>query len=396
MARPSPPAVPPKRTLARVNSVPIFSPVTPVDRIRRTSTPTEHGVPAVAPAAIPEQQKQVPVQPEMTPEEAKQERKRLKKIERKAAKFQRREAKRARKETATTTAPNAASHEPQAEGCPEPAPHQLQVAVAQPKPAPSQPMTVKQEPGTVGPRAIPTIKVAARKSSAKPSQRPGAAAPSDTAEPNQAVKAAQTPVRTDEAEHAAREQATQDNFVRANTASQVGTPQTANRDTRSPSLETLLDRTMYAEKYGEAETVTPTPQPGTETTPSAPATQAAAETQPAPQTQAASQTQSAPEAPSASQTQSSPEAPSASQTQSAPEAPSASQTQSAPEAPSAQVAGTAAPEAQQQEQLAQIPGPRRRREMTTEQKALHARYMRFSRSFQRPLDGYHEIAIIVI
>ena len=356
---PSPPTVKTKPTLARVNSVPIFSPPsTPVERIRRTNTPTAHVVPAVAPAATTQSQEQAPVQPQMTPDEARKEKKRLKRIERKEAKRQRKEAKRARVDAATTTAHNDASHQPQAEGCPAPAPQQMPVAEAMPNPAPSQPMTVKQEPGTVGP------KVAAKKSAAKPSQRPGTAAPSNTANPPQAVKAADTPVRTEEAEHAARQQATQENLQRANTVSQMGTPQTANRDNRSPSLETALEKEMHVQPHGDTEAVTHNDKPGTAGTQSATGTHAA---------------------PTAPGTQAAPTAPGM---QAAPTAPGTQAAPTAPLTPCQLALATALVETRQE-----VPGPKRRKEMTPEQKALHARYMRFSRSFDRPLDGYPEIAL---
>ena len=175
---------------------------------------------------------------------------------------------------------------------------------------------------------------AAKKAAAKP--KPSSVSPTSTelcpvkAEP--ATNQARTPARTESHEDTARAQAAHDNLNRASTGSQLAaTPR--NPFEEEDEIEAALDRAVKRE---ERQPSTPTQAP-----------------------------------------------------QHSRQAPPPKQSRQAPEAPQAEGHphnGDSDSQEQQQQNIDEQRGRKKKRVKTAAAKAAHARYMRFSRSFDRPLD----------
>lgn len=316
--------------ILRVNSVPVLSPHTPVEKIRRTFTPTP------APVLPGQNNNASACEPnsatdaiENADEGQKKKKKKMKK----------------RRHVHARTDTPVDGEEPE----PTATPSTVQYALP---PSPADNTTVHTsvvqaestavEGNKQPPENTAVIQKRDRLTACK-------AAPKPSLAPR--VKQQNTPERTDDLEEAARAQAAKDSLARSRTASQLAlTPTTlqgsfaAGADEPPQDLEQLLDKEIKKEPCPAASDGTPDQGPGTVALPPAkPAAPAAPADQPMPP---ASQ-EPVPPAP-------------------APDS-GAKKNVSFPEEP------------------AEGSVPKRRREKTPAEKAAHARYMRFSRSFNSSL-----------
>ena len=389
------PAPPVRPALVRVNSVPVLSPKTPVERIRHNHTPDleQQNMPnsATSKTTDPtEAEESIPAAPM-----DRAERKRLKKEHKREAKRQKKEEKKQKQMQ---------QHHP--EGLPENGtqPAASETSTGKPTPVPSDhaPVPTGSESGDPGhanvgageASTMPGSNAEQPKQESAPAMAPKPAAKKAAARPPPEVAMAngmgpekveqRTPARTDEQEDAARRQAISDNMQRANTESQLASP--ASTQAYEPDLEAALDREVKREQQDQpmpsvegaappVQATMPTTLAVRQATPAvqqdAPAVQQAAL---AVQQAALAVQQAAPQVQQAAPQVQQPVASGALALQA-----NATQGQQAAAPPPGQ--SQEALDQNNAEQEQQVQG--RRRERTAAQKAAHARYMRFSRSFTR-------------
>ena len=347
-------SVPAKATLARVGSVPILTPCTPVDKIRRTSTPSTVNYQVSADNV------EAPAAPETMEDHAKstlEEPAGSMNTEPRTTKNKRKRRRLRKAGQANTQAEETGHHDEwdidpwrhEEEGMSWPA-----EAVVSGPPSDSNHSTSQasqvEAPAETAAKTAAAPRPAAKKAAAKPKPSISPSASTSTAlipvKSEPVTKEDQrTPARTDTGEERARAQAAQDNLNRASSASQVSaTPR--NAPDQDDSLEAALDREI------KRESVQFTPEESS---------QAAQAPQPQPST--------------------TPGAPQAEGHRGGGNSQQQQQRQQEGQQPQQQEGGQQPDQQQPNNEV-----PRRQRIRTTEEKAAHARYMRFSRSFDRSLD----------
>lgn len=379
------PAPPVRPALVRVNSVPVLSPNTP--DLEQQNMPNGATSKTTDPTEAKESIPAAPMD--------RAERKRLKKEHKREAKRQKKEEKKQKQMQ---------QHHP--EGLPENGtqPAASETSTGEPTPVPSDHAPVPTGSGSGDPghanvgageaSTMPGSNAEQPKQQSAPAMAPKPAAKKAAARPPPEVampngmgpeKVEQrTPARTDEQEDAARRQAISDNMQRANTESQLASP--ASTQAYEPDLEAALDREVKREQQDQpmpsvegaappVQATMPTTVAVRQATPAVqqapPAVQQAALA--VPQT-ALAVPQAAPQVQQAAPQVQQPVASGALALQA-----NATQGQQAAAPPPGQ--SQEALDQNNAEQEQQVQG--RRRERTSAQKAAHARYMRFSRSFSR-------------
>lgn len=308
-ANAEPKALPARPGILRVNSVPVFSPHTPSDKIRRTNTPPvslEPTTSSESPSTAETNRSGCESPPSQPPVPEASTLPRKKKVIKRIVK---------RKQSTGTNGrlsmKSTAPHEKHDDDHQEPA-----EPIKTVHPESQQPVTHGSEEGKAKP--------AAKKAAAKPPSPP-----EPSLEPVKAQE--QTPARTAELDDAARQQAAKDSLTRASTDSQLPTTPEASHDDLEQQLDREIKKELPMEQSNNLQPQVPPAQPG--------GMVAVTVAQPVPHR---------PEQPAA--------------------APDSGTQQEQPQTQPSEPTPTL---------------PKRRREKTPAEKAAHARYMKFSRSFNR-------------